>query len=294
MPDLPPLDVADDSDAGDGPWQVGALGLRALRNNGIDGAGVKVAVVDTGVMKDHDQLASAAISTIDLRGPDFAGDDANGHGTAMIGLLVSPDFGIAPACKILSVRAVASNGQASSKAIAQGIAQAVAAGADVISISVSDTVPEPKLTAAVTAAVQAGRVVVAAAGNEDGDFQVTFPASLSPVIAVTASDPDRELVYASPPSWVDVAAPGKDILTTTLDGQGYVTGTSPATAIVAGVCALLLGVAPAGQRKALAPHLLAMLRDTGVPNASSTGPGDCVCVRPVAAVNAVRKWLSSS
>lgn len=230
------------------------------------GAGVLVAVVDSGVDPGNLHLAQAVVPGVDLVG--VAGDpagrtDTAGHGTAVAGQIAAravPDSGVvglAPDATILPVRVYyADDDQAREQGVAPdagrmaaGIDAAVAAGADVVNVSMSTPNDTPALEQAVQRATAAGALVVASAGNRNTSSDEAdgprYPAAYDGVLAVTAVDvDDRPSADAIHGSHVDVAAPGTNVLTTfhaagdcMLSGEG--TSTSFATAYVSAAAALL-------------------------------------------------------
>ncbi len=233
------------------PWSLQRILLDQMWGQAT-GKGVTVAVIDTGVDASNPQLrdamASGGKSYVD--GP--ADQDLEGHGTRVAGIIAARPLegtgfeGIAPDAKILSYRYTGGeNKQGNSGTMSRAIRDAVAAGAKIINIS-SDTADKEdneQLRGAVAAAVNAGALIVAAAGNDgaDGKSADTYPASYPGVLAVAASDRNDERAYFSQSGdFVDVAAPGVDMVSTVpKGGQCTADGTSFAAPYVAGVAALL-------------------------------------------------------
>lgn len=271
-----------------GSWHLAKLRIQEFHQRGLTGKGITIGVVDTGVAP-HPGLDRDQIEVLSVLGS--TGTDFNGHGTSMIGILAGRRGAIAPGSKIVSVRAVSATGGTSSKSLVQGMTEALKAGADIVCVSVADTQATHALVQLVQNATEAGKVIVGAAGNDFGNWVTAFPASLPPVLAVTATDMEGSLIYETPPHWVDVSAPGKAIPTTVLRGKyADVTGTSPATAVIAGVCALLLGMVPPSERASLGRVLPNILKRTGdaFPDAE---PGTCVRLNGVRAAQFIAKEL---
>ncbi|PHF80777.1 alkaline serine protease, partial [Bacillus toyonensis] len=177
-------------------------------------AGVKVAIVDTGVQGSHPDLASKVIYGHDYVDNDEQSDDGNGHGThcaGIAGALTDNDEGIAgvaPQSSIYAVRVLDSQGSGTLASVAQGIREAADAGAKVISLSLGATSGGTALQQAVQYAWTKGAVIVAAAGNA-GNTKPNYPAYYPEVIAVASTDQsDRKSYFSTYGSWVDVAAPG--------------------------------------------------------------------------------------
>lgn len=187
----------------------------------------------------------------------LACNPAFGHGTAVAGLIHL----IAPAAKILPLKAFGSDGSADPAAIAAAIAFAVARHVDVINLSFTANAATPEIRAALQEAVDKGIVVVAAAGNAASSLEA-YPAALPGVIGVGAveGDPWPSLFPLAtfsnfdPPGSIldaDVAAPGVGLFTT-FPGFGRVwarvSGTSFSAPVVAGEAALLAELGVRGAR----------------------------------------------
>jgi len=246
------------------------------------GAGVTVAVVDTGMRLDHPDLAPNVWTNFnevpgngidddhngfvdDVHGVDLTTaapqqdlSDGNGHGTHVAGIIAAAAngqgvVGVAPRAKIMAIKALDAAGRGTTAGVAAGILYAVANGARIINLSLAADSPDPRIDAAVAAAAQANVLVVAAAGNEgrDIDVQPSYPASIAApnLISVAATTPNdgRDIASFSNygPLAVQVAAPGQTILSTANTG-GYVeeSGTSMAAPMVAGVAALMASANP--------------------------------------------------
>jgi type VII secretion-associated serine protease mycosin len=239
------------------------------------GAGVTVAVIDTGVDANHADLRGSILQGFDVV-PGETGNgwhDPNGHGTNMAGLIVahghdgSGALGIAPSTKVLPIRALdASSNLQGGDPVASAIDLAVQRHAQVISISAASG-PSDTLQPAVERAIAADIVVVAAAGNTPGDLEVDLPARIPGVVAVAAIDHngDRAATSVTGPE-IALAAPGVEIVSTNNDGRYSVgTGTSGATAIVAGAVALVRSKFPSMPATEVIHRLTATAIDKGPP-----------------------------
>ena len=222
--------LMDDFVAGTGPktpWGILAVKAPAAWAKSNYGQGARVAIVDTGIDKDHPALAANF-----EQGKDFVHDDNQpyefadkvGHGShcagTIAGVQAADGFtGVAPQAKILSARVCSEQG-CSNIAVAEGIDWAIAQHVDVISMSLGGSEGSSAEQAAVQAADDAGIVVVAASGN-DGTPQVGFPAAYSSVIAVGAVD--STLTKANFSQWgpeLAVVAPGVDVYSSVPQGMG--------------------------------------------------------------------------
>ncbi|KWX06917.1 hypothetical protein TR75_04535 [Hydrogenibacillus schlegelii] len=209
-----------------------------------DGRGVTIAVVDTGVALDHPAFRGRLESGVNLLTGGAPYDD-NGHGTALAGILVGGGRlqGIAPAAKVLPIKALDAFGSGNSYTVARGIREAVDRGAKVIVLSLTDPVYSFAMENALEEAERAGVVVVAAAGNDGG--KVPYPAAYPTVLGVGALDErDRPAPFSNRGDAVDVVAYGVNIFTARPGGYDAYSGTSMAAPQAAGVAALLISKKP--------------------------------------------------
>lgn len=212
------------------------------------GAGVTVAVLDTGVEATHPALARHLVS-----GYDFVDNDADpsevgvaglnrayGHGTFVAGLV-----GLAaPEATIMPVRVLDPNGMSDVWRLSKAIVWAANHGAAVINLSLGTSTRTHVASSLIEAVASSGPgvVVVAAAGNGGSNLPM-FPAGEggSRVLSVGASTPlDTLALFSNYGSWVRVAAPGVSLWSSVPGGQ-YATwsGTSMATGLVSGTAALV-------------------------------------------------------
>ncbi|WP_460504266.1 S8 family serine peptidase [Catellatospora paridis] len=208
-----------------------------------EGAGVTVAVIDSGIDATHPDLQGSVLPGADLtsEGPGNGWIDKTGHGTAMAGLIAAHGKvqGLAPAAKVMPVRE-SERGLGNTTEIVNAITWATAQHVDVISISLAMDFDDPTMRTAVAEALKADIVVVAGAGNTPAR-NVGFPAAIPGVVAVAGVGRDGEHAKISVTgAAVAISAPSDDITSTGL-GHGWRkgTGTSDATAIVAGAVALV-------------------------------------------------------
>ncbi|WP_328902697.1 type VII secretion-associated serine protease mycosin [Streptomyces sp. NBC_00441] len=234
------------------PWPLQRVLLDELWHD-TRGEGVRVAVIDTGVDDTHPQLAGAVARGADTLEPGGDGTgDTVGHGTLVAGLIAARPragtgfVGLAPGATVIPVRQNDARDHGTDASLADAIRHAVARRAQVINISqetVRPQAPGSDLGRAVAEAVRQDIVVVASAGNNgaDGSRTPTYPAAFDGVLAVAASDRDDERApFSRPGSFVDVAAPGVDIVSTA-PGRGHCadSGTSFAAPYVSAVAALM-------------------------------------------------------
>jgi len=255
------------------------------------GQGAIIAIVDTGVLASHPDLQGGRV----LQGYDFVENDAtpqddeDGHGTHVLGIAgATKDNGIgvssvAPGATLLPVRVLDDEGSGEISDVVKGIDYAVREGADVINLSLGGSVPvaissSPQFDAAIDRALDAGRVVIAASGN-DSLPACNQPSGQGRLLCVGSVDENGNRSFFSNFSGnseaLGIMAPGgsggpfgPDILSTFNDGSyTELAGTSQATPHVAGVAALLVEEGLRGQ--AATDRLLATARDAGPPGPDS-------------------------
>ena len=246
----------------DRQWHLRAMGAPQGWALTPQGAGVVVAVIDTGVRVVEDLDASRVLTGASFVPGTSSADDDNGHGTHVAGTIAQSTnngvgvAGVAPRATILPVKVLNAYGGGTSAQIAAGIDYAVDEGADVINLSLGGGYSEI-VHIAVRKAREAGVVVVAAVGNS-GRRGVSWPGALEETIGVAATGPDgAQAPYSSYGDGVDIAAPGGDtrvagggVLQDTIEGSGHayreLQGTSMATPHVAGAAAVLLSTGRCG------------------------------------------------
>ena len=221
--------------------------------NDTKGAGATIAIVDSGIDQDHPDLGKI-LAQHDFVEDDAVADDRNGHGTHVAGIagaLTNNGRGVAggcPGCKLIVVKVIDANGKATDSDVISGINWSVnkTNDADVVNLSFGSGARSGFLADAINAAYAKGNgaVVVAAAGNE-GTATRQYPAACDAAIAVSATNAsDRLASFSSHGSWsdlwVDLAAPGTNILSTRLGGGYYeLSGTSQAAPFVSALAGLL-------------------------------------------------------
>ncbi|KWV33613.1 S8 family serine peptidase [Micromonospora rifamycinica] len=256
------------------PWAVRLLAPQAIWPL-TRGAGVVVAVVDTGVSAAAPALAGAVRAGADVTG-GRADSDCAGRGTALAGIVAARPAsgvgttGIAPDAEILPVRITDPNRRTSPARLAAGIRLATTAGADVILVGTGVATATPELADAVRAAVDHDVLVVAAVDDRvqqsGGEPPVGYPAAFPTTLAVNAIGVDGEAGPVAAGAGTDLAAPGAG-LGTAPQGSGHyrVGGPAVAAAHVAGVAALIRSYHP----ELTQAEVRARLERTAIP-----APGD--------------------
>jgi subtilisin family serine protease len=227
---------------------------------------VVVAVVDTGVDSAQPDLVGRVLPGDDFVNSDTNASDDNGHGTAVAGVVAAQGnnrigtAGYCWQCRILPVKVLGSDGSGFDSNVAAGIVWAVDHGAKVVNASLGSLTDDLTVAAAAQYAAVHDVLLVAAAGN-DGSATLDYPAALSNVLSVGASDPSDQ-PYAFSNTGAALAAPGENV--TTGLGGGYVSflGTSSAAPVVSGIAALGFAAVP----DATAGQVAQALETTAVPS----------------------------
>jgi len=241
IPDLsvPPPPAGGTGAAPFGADMLPSIGIDVDTDRSTWGAGVVVAVIDSGVSP-HPAFREGQITHIDLT---EGGSDFHGHGTAIASLVAGNHpgaEGVAPGAQLLDIRIAGSDGLSDSFLLAQGIHTAIEHGADVINISMGTYGDAAPVAAAVAEAGQRGITVVAAVGNDRAGIKV-WPAAYPGVISVSGVDADGYLAYFSNSGTPTIAAPSVGIPSAYQEGGRALLalghGTSQATALVSGAAA---------------------------------------------------------
>ena len=260
-------------------------GINALWARGVQGAGMTVAIIDTGVQSSVSQLSANVVAGTDLTG--LGGDgttdrakDSFSHGTAMASLIVARGgngyvTGVAPQARIMPIAVPLGetvNSRPGADETAPAIRWAADHGAKIISMSFggepnqpsADSDPCPADTqAAVFYALRKGAILVASGGNsgEQGS-PVEEPGVCLGVLAVAAVDSsDAHASFSSVHPYLSVSAPGVNVTTLNRDGDVFVgAGTSQAAALTAGALALIWSAHPSENNRSVLARLMGGLR----------------------------------
>lgn len=219
--------------------QIGAYEAQRM----LRGLGVNVAVIDTGVDYNHEQLRTRFKSE---RGYDFVNEttqpqDDNGHGSHVAGIIAGQEVGVAPGCNLYALKVLDARGRGSEADLLSAIDWAIDNDIHVINMSLGSSMGSRAEQAAMNAALSRGILIAAAAGN-DGNGSYNYPASYRGVISVAAVNHRNEHAYFSNHNdQVNISAPGVEIFSC-YKNNSYIqlSGTSMATPHVAGTLALLL------------------------------------------------------
>ncbi|MBA3984514.1 MAG: S8 family serine peptidase [Acidimicrobiia bacterium] len=235
-----------------------ALGEAGLPSTQTTGSGIVVAVLDTGIDATHPDLSGRLAPG----GRDFVDDDADpsevanqrddnanglvdeayGHGTYVAGIVAL----VAPEAKILPVRILDSDGTTSAWKIMRGVRHADVSGARIANLSLGGLDLGDLVEKELEQTFEDGMILVAAAGNENTSDQ-RYPAANPGVLGVTAINgtTGAKASFSNHGSWIDVAAPGVEVIST-YPGARWARwgGTSASAPVVAGTAALVAQAMP--------------------------------------------------
>jgi len=263
----------------DRQWYLSDLDIGKVQQIS-QGAGVTVALIDTGVDAKHRDLLGSVLpghNTEHGTWNDSTGrEDLDGHGTNMAGIIAGRGhgtgdgiLGIAPAAKILPISAPV-QGRRSNSFMTEAIDFAIDHHVGVINMSFGSPGDEA-MHNAIRKAQAADIVLVGAAGNRDqpGDYPGKYPE----VLTVGAYGENHKIAsFSVTGPHVDIAAPGDRIVTTGIGPTGYdmTNGTSEATAVVSGAAALIRAKYPRLSAAEVVHRLTATADDAGPPGRDDT------------------------
>ncbi|MBN1447018.1 MAG: S8 family serine peptidase [Bacteroidetes bacterium] len=217
---------------------------------------------------DQPQVSNAAGG--DYFEPDPVPYDEMGHGSSVSGIIAAATdnivgiAGVAPGCRIMTLRAFDARGVGAESDVARALAYAVAQGVRVVNMSFGDVVYSRVLRDVIRYAYARGVVLVASAGNSQSS-ELHYPSAYDETISVSATASNDILAgFSNYGQSIDLAAPGSDILTTDTEGRyRRFYGTSAAAPFVAGAAALVLSRHPTFSPEEVRGILLASAEDLG-------------------------------
>jgi subtilisin family serine protease len=275
-------------------WNMQRIGANTAQSRGYWGAGIKIAVLDTGISTHNDLVVYGGASFI----PGTSSyNDRNGHGTHCAGVIGSRInnrglMGVAPLSRLYAVKVLNDSGSGNFSWILSGMAWALRNKMNVVTMSLGAPVPPNwALRRMVNILNQAGITVVAAAGNSNSarsNFPyVNTPANCQGVIAVGATNYYNRIAPFSSRggNWnqVTLCAPGTNIISTfPTNSYRSLSGTSMACPHVAGAIALIKRRFPTASPAWIKQRLMSTARDLGAPGNDPTyGAGMLACDRIV-------------
>ncbi len=273
-------------------WGLTATGVAHSR---LTGRRVRVAILDTGIDREHPDFVGRPMVCRSFVG-DASTDDGNGHGTYCAGIACgpasasqAPRYGVAGGADLYIGKIISDNGSGAEGNILAGIEWAVQSGCAIVSLSAGTlVVPGQPFSASfeqvARRALDAGTLIIAAAGNgslrPDVIAPVEHPANCPSIVAVAAVDPYLRIAPFSGGGFnggggeVTIAAPGVAIHSAWPRPALYrtLTGTSMASAFVAGIAALIAEANPASRGRDLLDLLVRAARPLSLP-ARDVGAG---------------------
>lgn len=246
------------------PWGIETIYNDPNIGTTSGGLGVNIAILDTGVLVSHPDLARRIDQCKDFTNPRFSVvdgrcDDKNGHGTHVAGIIAADAaadtkgiYGVAPQAKLFTYKVCGANGSCYADDIAAALRLAADQGANVANMSFGSDQESSLIRDAVNYASSKGVLLVAAAGN-DGPFpdSIDYPAAYASVVAVGAinqlkavTDWSSRGINSTTTPWVvenrdiELATPGEYIESTWNNGSYVIlSGTSMAAPFVVGLAA---------------------------------------------------------
>ena len=202
------------------------------------GKGIRVGVADTGIDLEHPEIAGRVIDGKSFVSRRFSNDffDGNDHGHHVASIIAGKNVGVAPAAELVIAKVLRDNGSGSNDGVAKGIDYLNETGCHIINLSLGGPVDDSRIREAIKRAIDAGKIIVAATGNEQAGH-VSYPARHC--IGVGAVDRDLKLAYFSNRGkHVDLVGYGVDVYAA-IPGGRYMrmSGTSMATPFIAGLIA---------------------------------------------------------
>ncbi|WP_285765489.1 S8 family serine peptidase [Peribacillus sp. SI8-4] len=254
-------------------WHHKNLGTEAAWIKTTGAKEMIVAIIDDGIDRKHEDLSGKIVDAYDTIRKRKNILPEGEHGTHIAGIIAGSannnkgGAGVAPNVKLMPIN-VFEGEYADTADIIEAIHYAIQKKAKIINMSLGVNMYSEALNKAVQEAAKKGILIVAAAGNE-GDMgknvQRVYPAAYSNVISVAATDErDKRPYYSNYDSTVDIAAPGDEILSTLPHGKyGWMSGTSMASPMVAGVAALIWSNEPKLNKTEVEYRLYDSAKDLG-------------------------------
>ena len=266
-------------------WQHDYIGTSYAWAAGYKGQNIKVAVIDSGLQQNHEDLANNAEVGRNFvggaAGTDYSVDNGS-HGTHVAGIIAADDngiggVGVAPDAHVRGycVFPAGEGAGADSAEIMRAIRAAVEDGNDIINMSLGGPMYNADYEKVVYDAYQKGVAVFVSSGNEDTDGY-SFPAAYNGAISVGAVDQNSaRAAFSNYGSTVKLAFPGVHIYSTLPTNYGYMSGTSQASPAAAGTAAVILsanGTIRGKTGKAKVDALLSVMKSSTT-KCSSSGMG---------------------
>jgi|GEM_PF-1970457 len=266
-------------------WGLDRIDQRTLPLSGSfeysatgNGAGVRVYIVDGGVLSTHTEFSGRIVAGFSAINDGRGTEDCRGHGTHVAGIVAGTIYGVAKKATIVPVRVLDCDGSGwVSDAIAglDWVANDHISGPAVVNMSAGGSA-SAALDAAILRVVNDGVTVVVAAGNETADACTRSPARVSQAVTVGATtSTDARASYSNFGTCLDLFAPGSAISSawhTSATATNTISGTSMASPHVAGVAAVLLSRTPTLTPTEVASVLTSSATTNAVTSAGTGSP----------------------
>jgi subtilisin family serine protease len=209
---------------------------------------IKVAILDTGIDLEHPDLMDNIKGNVNMIKPSKNGNDKNGHGTHVAGVVAAINndigvIGIGPEVSLYAVKVLDNQGRGWESDLIDGLDWCIDYGMQVVNMCFGSEEDNESFHEAVIKAYDAGMILVASAGN-NGEYggAIEYPAKYPETIAVSAIDEDDHFAsFSSYGPEIDLTAPGVDIKSTYKNGSYRImSGTSMSAPHVTGTVALIL------------------------------------------------------
>ncbi|MGG4266085.1 S8 family peptidase [Peribacillus simplex] len=203
---------------------------------------IKVAILDSGINKNHKDLEGKVVKEFSSIGSSFSNEDNLGHGTAIAGIITANDnkfgiIGVTQSVEVYSAKVIKDDGKIDKKDFINGLEWAISQNVDVINLSLGFQSDFPELRSLIADALNKGIILIAASGNTYG-LNAQFPARYDDVISVGMINEEKESTKFSAIGKIDFVGPGENILSlNNTGGYSYNEGSSYSTAYVTGVVA---------------------------------------------------------
>jgi subtilisin family serine protease len=249
------------------PWALDRIDQHALPLNAsfqyaATGVGVHAYIIDSGIRTTHQEFGGRALNSIDVTNDGQNGNDCNGHGTHVAGIVGSSTYGVAKNVTLHSVRVLRCDGTGYLSDVLAGVNWVTANRITpaVANISLIFSGISPSLDNAITTSIASGVTYSIAAGNSNQDACLFSPARVPNALTVGSIDSnDARPGYSNQGPCLDLYAPGNGIMSLS-NGDDVsarsMSGTSMAAPHVAGVAALYLESHPSAQPATVSQEIL--------------------------------------
>jgi subtilisin family serine protease len=263
------------------PWNLDRVDQRSMPLNtnydySQNGTGAHVYILDTGIRTSHQEFGGRASVSLDVIGDGQNGQDCNGHGTHVAGIVGGATYGAAKNVSLHSVRVLPCSGSGQISDLISGIdwVRENRVNPAVANISITAPGVSPSLETAITNAISSGVVFTIAAGNSQWNACDYTPARTPNAITVAATaEADERALYSNYGPCVDLFAPGNAVLSSSNGSDSatrVLSGTSMSAPLVAGIAAIYRAGNPSASASTVAQAINAATTAGVVTNIDGT------------------------